>query len=137
MLSNIKLLLAGVLFLAGIFSGGFVTSLWDTYIDDPALIRKTVDEQRQICLFETAEAASKARLQEQQRQQDAADLALNTFNTQLAARRAAQDAAAQQFEQEISDYEKKLKEAGRSCVLDGDTIEWLRGPPRSPDPEPG
>ncbi len=137
MLNNLKLLVWGALFVGGLFSGGGLLSLWDKFVDDPALVRKTVQEQRQICLFETAEAASKAKLLEQKRPKYAADQALTTFKTQLAARRAAQIAAQEHFEQEISDYEEKLKQAGRSCALDDDTIDWLQQPSRPPNLAPG
>ncbi|KAB0565834.1 MULTISPECIES: hypothetical protein [Brucella/Ochrobactrum group] len=53
-------------------------------------------------------------------------LVIEAYQVQLRNARAAEAARIEQTEQEISDYEKRLADAGRICLLDRDDIEFLR-----------
>ena len=53
-------------------------------------------------------------------------LVIEAYQVQLRNARAAEAARIEQTEQEISDYEKRLADAGRVCLLDRDDIEFLR-----------
>jgi len=53
-------------------------------------------------------------------------LIIEAYQAQLRNARAAEAARIEQTEQEIADYEKRLADAGRVCLLDRDDIEFLR-----------
>ncbi|UYT54527.1 hypothetical protein OHI65_09175 [Brucella sp. MAB-22] len=53
-------------------------------------------------------------------------LVIEAYQVQLRNAREAEAARIEQTEQEIADYEKRLADAGRFCLLDRDDIEFLR-----------
>ncbi|WP_421565202.1 hypothetical protein [Ochrobactrum sp. EDr1-4] len=59
-------------------------------------------------------------------QRRANSLVIESYQAQLRNARAAEAARIEQTEQEIVDYEKRLADAGRVCLLDRDDIEFLR-----------
>ncbi|WP_024900059.1 hypothetical protein [Brucella rhizosphaerae] len=70
--------------------------------------------------------ALKAQLSAEAQQRRANDLIIESYQIQLRNARAAEAARIEQNEQEIADYEKRLADAGRVCLLDLDDIEFLR-----------
>ncbi len=70
--------------------------------------------------------ALKAQLSAEAQQRRANDLIIESYQIQLRNARAAEAARIEQNEQEIADYEKRLADAGRVCLLDRDDIEFLR-----------
>ncbi|MBK0020817.1 hypothetical protein IAE29_03810 [Ochrobactrum sp. S46] len=68
----------------------------------------------------------KAQLAAEAQQRRANDLVIESYQVQLRNARAAEAARIEQTEQEIADYEKRLADAGRVCLLDRDDIEFLR-----------
>lgn len=70
--------------------------------------------------------ALKAQLAAEAQQRRANDLIIESYQIQLRNARAAEAARIEQNEQEIADYEKRLADAGRVCLLDRDDIEFLR-----------
>jgi len=70
--------------------------------------------------------ALKAELDQLKSIRRANDLVIEAYQAQLRNARAAEAARIEQTEQEIADYEKRLADAGRVCLLDRDDIEFLR-----------
>lgn len=70
--------------------------------------------------------ALKAQLSAEAQQRRANDLIIESYQIQLRNARAAEAARIEQNEQEIADYEKRLADAGRVCLLDRYDIEFLR-----------
>lgn len=75
---------------------------------------------------EAEKRAAEAELAETRRQLAASTAAREAFATDLAALRLAAEAAVATLETEIADYEKRLEDAGRACLLDRRDLEWLR-----------
>ncbi|WP_273794312.1 hypothetical protein [Brucella intermedia] len=71
-------------------------------------------------------AAARAERDELQRQLNVSAFVTSAYQKQLRNVWAADAARAEKTEQEIADYERKLAEAGRACLLDRDDIEFLR-----------
>ncbi|MBX5238613.1 hypothetical protein [Rhizobium sp. NLR22b] len=67
-----------------------------------------------------------AQLAKERRDAAAAAQSLEEHRKRLDAALKSEDAAAERREAEIADYEKRLREAGRACLLDADDIKWLR-----------
>ncbi len=70
--------------------------------------------------------ALQAQLDAETQQRRANALVIEAYQAQLRNARAAEAARIEQTEQEIADYEKRLADAGRVCLLDRDDIEFLR-----------
>lgn len=70
--------------------------------------------------------ALQAQLNAEAVQRRANELVIEAYQAQLRNARAAEAARIEQTEQEIADYEKRLADAGRVCLLDRDDIEFLR-----------
>lgn len=70
--------------------------------------------------------ALQAQLAEETRQRKAGQFVIEAYQEQLRNARAAEAAQVEKSEQEIADYEKRLAEAGRACLLDNADIEFLR-----------
>lgn len=70
--------------------------------------------------------ALQAQLDAEARQRRANALVIESYQAQLRNARAAEAARIEQTEQGIADYEKRLADAGRVCLLDRDDIEFLR-----------
>ncbi|MFC7067562.1 hypothetical protein [Brucella rhizosphaerae] len=70
--------------------------------------------------------ALQAQLDAEAVQRRANELVIEAYQAQLRNARAAEAARIEQTEQEIADYEKRLADAGRVCLLDRDDIEFLR-----------
>jgi len=70
--------------------------------------------------------ALQAQLDAEAVQRRANKLVIEAYQAQLRNARAAEAARIEQTEQEIADYEKRLVDAGRVCLLDRDDIEFLR-----------
>ncbi|PRA56686.1 hypothetical protein CQ062_08530 [Ochrobactrum sp. MYb68] len=70
--------------------------------------------------------ALKAELDQLKSIKRANDLVIEAYQVQLRNARAAEAALIEQTEQEIADYEQRLADAGRVCLLDRDDIEFLR-----------
>lgn len=71
-------------------------------------------------------AATRAERDELQRQLKASEFVTSAYQEQLRNVWAADAARTEKTELEIADYERKLAEAGRACLLDNDDIEFLR-----------
>lgn len=109
---------------AGLTLATGAASLWDRFVDDPAVAAAA----RRGYVLESEKTAAEAELAEVRRQLAAATAARNRFAVGLAQANAAAQAHAEKLESEIADYEKKLDAAGRKCGLDRADIEWLRQP---------
>lgn len=83
-------------------------------------------EARSGYVLEAQKTAAEARATELQRQITAGNLVIESYQEQLRNARAADAEKTAQTETEIADYERKLAEASRSCLLDSSDIEWLR-----------
>lgn len=70
--------------------------------------------------------ALQAQLDVEAKQRRANALVIESYQAQLRNARATEAARIEQTEQEIADYEKRLADAGRVCLLDRDDIEFLR-----------
>lgn len=70
--------------------------------------------------------ALQAQLAEEARQRQAGQFVIDAYQEQLRNVRAAEAAQVEKSEQEIANYEKRLAEAGRACLLDSADIEFLR-----------
>lgn len=70
--------------------------------------------------------ALQAQIADEARQRKAGQFVIASYQVQLQNARAAEAAQLERTEQEIGDYEKRLAEAGRACLLDGNDIEFLR-----------
>lgn len=68
--------------------------------------------------------AANATVAELQRQKEAADYAIASYTKQLAKAQADEAAQSARTEQEISDYEAKLKAADRACLLDQSDLDF-------------
>lgn len=71
-------------------------------------------------------AAARAERDELQRQLKASEFVTAAYQEQIRNVWATEAARTEKTEQEIADYERKLAEAGRACLLDDDDIEFLR-----------
>lgn len=98
--------------------------LYDRWIDDPAVAKAArLDFVRKAEL-----TAAQALHAETLRQLAAARRVNGQYLAELQAARAAEAAASEILEQEIADYEKRLADNGRACLLNDADIEWLRNP---------
>ncbi|MCD4511553.1 hypothetical protein LQT97_09910 [Brucella pseudogrignonensis] len=70
--------------------------------------------------------ALQAQLAEEERQRKAGQFVIDAYQVQLRNSRAAEAAQLEKTEREIVDYEKRLAEAGRACLLDSNDVEFLR-----------
>jgi len=68
--------------------------------------------------------SANATVAELQRQKEASDYAVASYTKQLAKAEADQAAQSAKTEQEISDYEAKLKVADRACLLDQSDLDF-------------
>lgn len=113
---------------AGVVVGVTVTALamlaYDTFIDDPRVAR----EARREYVAAAELAAVKAELAKVKREKEATQKVLTDFEARY--REAMEQQAEHQFhlEQEIAEYEARLAESDRVCVLDDRDIEWLSKP---------
>ncbi|MPR62110.1 hypothetical protein D7027_09850 [Ochrobactrum intermedium] len=71
-------------------------------------------------------AAARAERDKLQRQLKVSEFVTSAYQEQLRNVWAADAARTEKTEREIADYERKLAEAGRACLLDNDDIEFLR-----------
>ncbi|MBE0563598.1 MAG: hypothetical protein IH622_22660 [Ochrobactrum anthropi] len=71
-------------------------------------------------------AAARAERDELQRQLKASEFVTAAYQEQIRNVWVSEAARTEKIEQEIADYERKLAEAGRACLLDNDDIEFLR-----------
>lgn len=95
---------------------------YDRLIDDPAIAR-----QAQLIFVEKAERqAAIASMAEARRQREAIDKANADFTLAIRTREALAQSERTALEQEIADYEKRLSNAGRACLLDDGDVEFLR-----------
>ena len=109
---------------AGLAVGAGAMSLYDAWIDDPAVARAA----RQDYVHKSEKLALEAQLELEKKLRLGAQNAAIDYAARLDQAERAQAAAAARTEQEIADYEAKLEAAGRSCRLDGADIDWLRKP---------
>ncbi|KAB2788115.1 hypothetical protein F9K97_03145 [Brucella anthropi] len=70
--------------------------------------------------------ALEAQLSEEMRQRKASQIVIDSYQAQLRNARTAEAAQFEKSEREIVDYEKRLAEAGRACLLGDGDIEFLR-----------
>lgn len=71
-------------------------------------------------------AAAHAERDELQRQLKVNEFVTAAYQEQIRNIWATEAARTEKTEREIADYERKLAEAGRACLLDNDDIEFLR-----------
>lgn len=116
-------------FLAAAVTWG-ACALYDRAIDDPAVAASA----RQDYVQRAELTAAQARLAEVERQRNAGAQTLEEYRKRLAAYQTAAAAEDARHEQEISDYEKKLADLGKSCLVDGDFLDWLHDLGEAPGP---
>jgi hypothetical protein len=109
---------------AGLAAGLALMLGFNALIHDPMIER----EARQGYVLEAQKTALEAQLAERDRQIKAGEYIITAYQQQLSNARAAETARAEQSEQEIAAYEKRLADEGRICRLDGADIDWLRKP---------
>jgi hypothetical protein len=109
---------------AGLAAGIALMLGFNALIHDPMIER----EARQGYVLEAQKTALEAQLAERDRQIKAGEYIITAYQQQLSNARAAETARAEQSEQEIAAYEKRLADEGRICRLDGADIDWLRKP---------
>lgn len=102
-----------------VVAGLFLT--WNGWIDNPRVAR----EATASCIARVETAALQAQLAEERRRRAAATAALELYRRQADADAAAAEARAADLQKEISDYERKLADAGRGCALSPDDLDWL------------
>ena len=71
-------------------------------------------------------SAARAERDELQRQLKVSEFVTTAYQEQIRNVWATEAARTEKTEQEIAEYERKLAEAGRACLLDNDDIEFLR-----------
>lgn len=76
-------------------------------------------------VLESEKTALAAQLAEERRQRLAGAVALEEYRKRAAADEKQDAEIAARQEQEIAEYEKKLKAAGRSRLLDGDDFDYI------------
>lgn len=115
------LIIAGVALLS--LSG---MSLYDRWIDDPAVAR----EARREYVHIAEKTALEAQLAEVKRQSAAYQSALIANTSRVIDLEHAQEAAKAQAAKDRTAYEQKLRDEGRECPLTDADIEWLQRPNR-------
>lgn len=101
--------------------------IW-AHFDKASAVRHAVDNALERLVYSAENESLKARLAQEKKNRGAAEVALANLSrtlTEIDKRTAAQE---QLREQERTDYETKLAQAGRGCHLDDDDIRWLRRP---------
>ncbi len=78
--------------------------------------------------------AANAKLAELERQRNAGAQALEEYRKRLAAWQAVAAAEDERHEKEITDYEKKLADLGKSCLVDADFLDFLLEPGKTAGP---
>lgn len=97
--------------------------LWNDWVDNPGIVRT----QEAICLSRVETAASEARRLEQYRQYAAGRAAAEEFIKQQLAAEKERQAQIEELENEITAYEQRLTEEGRSCRLSPSDLQFLNG----------
>lgn len=109
----------------GVMSGATVCGagfwLWNSLIDNPALIRI----ERTRCAAEVEAAAAKATRDEQIRQMRIGEKATAEAAAQEQQARQQQDASSSALARENFDYAQQRSDRGPSCALDGRDIAYL------------
>jgi hypothetical protein len=113
--------LAAIAAAAAVFT---LMSLWDRWVDDPAVTRAARLDY--VALSEKTALETQLRIERQMRAN--AQAAVADYAMKLDAVFKAEAATREKTEQEIAEYEAKLKDTRRSCELSADDIEWLRKP---------
>jgi hypothetical protein len=129
MLATIRLVL---LLVAAVAATGGAGWAWNVLFDNPVVEKAATRRAEDACALRTVDAANRAEAAERRRQ--------DSINAEaIAVWRAAADAQAQRrraaevtLDREIADYELKLRETGRSCVVTDDDFGWLRDQPDLP-----
>ena len=111
--------IGAVMGVAGCFS---VWTLYDNLIDDP----RVRAEVRDTMVAKVEHDAALAELAEQTRQRLAAQSAFEQYRLRLAIMQSENTQISVKLEQEIQANEDRLLAAGRSCLLDGADVNWLR-----------
>lgn len=104
--------------------------LW-LWLDRGSAVRVAVNDAVKELVAGAELNAAIAKATEEQRRRQAAVRALNAYRAEYAADMAAAERDRDQLEREISDYEKKLADGGRACLLDDADVEWLRKPSKA------
>lgn len=102
--------------------------LW-MHFDKSSEVRQAVDSALEDFVHGLERAALAAKLAEERRLRAAAETALAGFTRALSEADKRDATEAQLREQETADYERKLAEAGRSCLLDRSDVDWLLSNP--------
>ena len=113
---------------AGLLVMAFVAIV--AFYEAPVIGRVSVERRTALngYVLKSELDASNARLFEVDRQRQAAQDALDEFETKAVQQDAADALYRNRLEQEIIDNEKLLAARDRSCLLDGDDAEFLRKP---------
>lgn len=118
--------------IVGIIGGTSLTGAaawaWNLFVDNPAVERRAADS----CTIRVMDAANRGEQAERQRQAAVREATISAYETALATEEAARRMVEAQRNIERADYERKLREAGRSDVITDDDFDWLRRERGSP-----
>lgn len=120
----------GITFLTGSVTGAIVGvalaliafSTWNALIDNPRVIAEARKEY--VLKSELVSLETKQALEESRRK--AAESIASQYKKNLGEALAKNEADQVKQELEISEYEARLKTAGRVCFLNSSDIEWLK-----------
>ena len=107
---------------SGIVAGIVAMLTYNWVIHDP-MVRASARSEYVALAEHTAAVAKRDELQ---RQVNAGNLVIESYQVQLRNARAADAAKTAQIETEIAEYEVRIKDADRRCDLDDNDIRWLR-----------
>jgi hypothetical protein len=131
MLAVIRTLGPVVALVLGLAGGGTLIGaaayFYNVLIDNPQVAKAATDRANDACTIRVQAAAHDAEAAERARQQVVTADALRAYQEAVDARQKLTEAMQDQLQQQEIDYEKKLSDQGRSCTLDDNDLEFLRG----------
>lgn len=128
MLGFLDYLKIGLGVVAGIVIGSIYYNGLPVLKDIPAIGFLFEGQAKKGLVPEFQVAALNAQIAERDRQIKANEYVISAYQVQLSNARAAETARAEQSEQEIAAYEKRLADDGRACLLDNADRVWLLKP---------
>lgn len=99
---------------------------YNVLIDNPQVAREAALRERHQLTLQFIRQVEAATAAERARQRQVIDDTITAYEAALDAGQAAQRANEDRRDRERADYEQKLRDAGRSCVVTDGDFEWLR-----------